>query len=130
MNITLLKCKLHRAVVTDTHLDYEGSCAIDESLLEAADLRPYEQIHLWNVTNGERLVTYVIRAPRDSGIISVNGSAARKAQVGDILIIAAFAEMTPVEADSFIPQLVYLDHHNRIARLGHEIPVMPQAIAV
>src|SRR5262245_21002540 len=80
---TLLKSKIHRASVTDCELHYEGSCAIDENLLDAAGLADNEQIHIWNVTNGERFITYAIRAQRGSGIISVNGSAARRACVGD-----------------------------------------------
>ncbi|MBF0190084.1 MAG: aspartate 1-decarboxylase [Magnetococcales bacterium] len=122
MEITLLKCKLHRATVTETHVDYEGSCAIDETLMERAGLREFEQIHLWNVTNGERLTTYAIRAARDSGTISVNGSAAHKASNGDILIIAAFAAMTPEEADEFAPTLVYVDAANRVKQVSRSLP--------
>ncbi|MBF0164224.1 MAG: aspartate 1-decarboxylase [Magnetococcales bacterium] len=123
MEITLLKCKLHRATVTETQVDYEGSCAIDEDLMESAGLREFEQIHLWNVTNGERLTTYAIRAARGSGTISVNGSAAHKANNGDILIIAAFASMTPEEAERFAPTLVYVGAGNRVVRVSREIPV-------
>jgi aspartate 1-decarboxylase len=118
MNLTLLKCKLHRATVTHTELHYEGSCGIDSRLLEAAGLREFEQVHIWNVTNGNRLVTYAIRAPHDSGIISLNGSAAHQANPGDLVIIAAFSQMDTTEADSFRPTLVYLDQHNRIHRVG------------
>ncbi|MBF0214070.1 MAG: aspartate 1-decarboxylase [Magnetococcales bacterium] len=122
MEISLLKCKLHRATVTETHVDYEGSCAIDETLMESAGLREFEQIHLWNVNNGERLTTYAIRAARGSGTISVNGSAAHKARNGDILIIAAFVSMTPEEAESFAPTLVYVDADNRVARVSRSLP--------
>ncbi|MBF0429555.1 MAG: aspartate 1-decarboxylase [Magnetococcales bacterium] len=122
MEISLLKCKLHRASVTETHVDYEGSCAIDERLMEAAGLREFEQIHLWNVTNGERLTTYAIRASPNSGTISVNGSAAHKANPGDILIIAAFVQMTPEEADHFAPTLVYVDGDNRVMRVSRSLP--------
>ncbi|NGZ07363.1 MAG: aspartate 1-decarboxylase [Magnetococcales bacterium] len=124
MEITLLKCKLHRVTVTETHVDYEGSCAIDEDLLERAGLREFEQIHLWNVNNGERLTTYAIRAARGSGTISVNGSAAHKANSGDILIIAAFVQLTPEEADRFAPTLVYADgtRANRVVRVSRELP--------
>ena len=90
---TLLKSKIHRATVTDCELHYEGSCAIDEDLLDAADLMENEQVHIWNINNGERFVTYAIRGERGSGIISVNGSAARRAAVGDLIIIAAFAQV-------------------------------------
>ncbi|MEO5367426.1 MAG: aspartate 1-decarboxylase [Magnetococcus sp. WYHC-3] len=122
MHISLLKCKLHRATVTATHLHYEGSCAIDEDLLEAAGLCEYEQIHIWNVTNGERFTTYAIRGQRHSGMISINGSAARKASAGDLIIIAAFAQMDAKEARSHVPRLVYLDEANRIRSIGEAIP--------
>jgi aspartate 1-decarboxylase len=87
----MLKSKLHRVSATHAELHYEGSCAIDEDLLEAANIREYEQIDIWNVNNGERFTTYALRAERGSGVISVNGSAARRAAPGDILIIASFA---------------------------------------
>ncbi|MBF0107656.1 MAG: aspartate 1-decarboxylase [Magnetococcales bacterium] len=122
MEVSLLKCKLHRVTVTEAHLDYEGSCAIDEHLMEASGIREYEQIHLWNVTNGERFLTYAIRGERDSGMISVNGAAAHKARPGDLLIIAAFAWMSDAHADRFEPRLVYVDSSNRIVRTGHLIP--------
>ncbi|MEO5341242.1 MAG: aspartate 1-decarboxylase [Magnetococcus sp. MYC-9] len=121
MQISLLKCKIHRATVTETHVDYEGSCAIDETLMEAAGLREFEQIHIWNVTNGERLTTYAIRGRRDSGVISVNGSAAHKAHTGDIVIIAAFAQMSEQEAAAFQPYLVYVNDKNRIHTIGREL---------
>lgn len=122
MQVSLLKCKIHRATVTEAQLDYEGSCAIDETLMEAANLREFEQIQLWNVTNGERLTTYAIRGERGSGMISVNGAAAHKARPGDILIIAAFASMDEAVADQFTPSLVYVDSANRIKRVGQAIP--------
>ncbi|MBF0180462.1 MAG: aspartate 1-decarboxylase [Magnetococcales bacterium] len=123
MEISLLKCKLHRVTVTETQVDYEGSCAIDEALMETAGLREFEEIRLWNVTNGERLTTYAIRAARGSGVISVNGSAAHKANKGDIMIIAAFVHLTPEEADHFAPTLVYVDGHNRVRNVSRSIPV-------
>lgn len=94
MQRMMLKSKIHRVTTTQCELHYEGSCAIDDDLLEAADIKEYEQIDIWNVTNGERFTTYAIRGERGSGIISVNGSAARRAAVGDILIIATFAAMS------------------------------------
>src|ERR1700676_3777181 len=97
MQRTLLKSKIHRATVTHCELHYEGSCAIDEDLLEAANLVENERIDVWNVSNGERFSTYAIRGERGSGVISLNGSAARRAQVGDLVIIAAFAQVD--EAD-------------------------------
>jgi aspartate 1-decarboxylase len=110
---TLLKSKIHRARVTHCELHYEGSCAIDEDLLDAADIRENEQVHIWDVDNGERLVTYAIRAPRGSGIISLNGSAARRAAVGDLVIIAAFALVAEDQVDAVVPRLVFVDEANR-----------------
>lgn len=123
MQRTMLKSKIHRATVTHAELGYEGSCAIDEDLLEAADIREYQQIDIYNVTNGERFTTYAIRAERGSGVISVNGAAARKAQVGDCLIIAAYAAYNELELARFQPDLVYVDARNRIKRQGHQIPL-------
>ncbi|MES2182578.1 MAG: aspartate 1-decarboxylase [Pseudomonadota bacterium] len=122
MQRTMLKSKLHRVHVTHSELHYEGSCAIDETLLEAANIREYEQIHLYNVTNGERFSTYAIRAERNSGIISVNGAAAHKAQPNDIMIIASYAQYTELELEKFHPQLVYVDNHNRIQSQRNAIP--------
>ena len=127
MHLTLLKCKLHRARVTHSEVDYEGSCAIDEELLDLAGIREYEQIQIYNVTNGERFTTYAIRAERGSGVISVNGSAARRAAPGDILIIATFASYSEVELARHEPDLIYVDSQNRIARRGHKIPVQAAA---
>ncbi|OGA05799.1 MAG: aspartate 1-decarboxylase [Betaproteobacteria bacterium RIFCSPLOWO2_02_FULL_64_12] len=114
MQRTMLKSKIHRVTVTHSELGYEGSCAIDENLLEAADILEYQQIDIYNVTNGERFTTYAIRAERGSGVISVNGAAARKAAPGDILIIATFARYDEAELADFQPKLVYVDANNRI----------------
>ncbi len=122
MQRTLLKSKLHRVRVTASELDYEGSCAIDELLLEAADIREYERIDIYNVNNGERFSTYAIRAPRGSGTISVNGAAARRAAVGDVLIIASYAVYNEVELNAYAPRLVYVDGANRAVRIGDRIP--------
>ncbi len=123
MQRNMLKSKLHRVHVTHSELHYEGSCAIDEVLLEAANIREYEQISIYNVTNGERFTTYAIRGERNSGIISVNGAAAHKAHPKDIIIIASYAEYDESELDSYSPQLVYVDNQNRIAAKGNAIPV-------
>ncbi|MSP86478.1 MAG: aspartate 1-decarboxylase [Methylotenera sp.] len=123
MQRTMLKSKLHRVHVTHSELHYEGSCAIDEALLEAANISEYEQIHLYNVTNGERFTTYAIRAERHSGIISVNGAAAHKAQPQDIMIIASYANYHEIELLKFSPQLVYVDDQNRILSQRNAIPV-------
>lgn len=123
MQLTLLKCKLHRACVTHSELDYEGSCAIDGKLLEAAGIREYEQIQIYNVANGERFTTYAIRAEDGSNIISVNGAAAHKASPGDRIIICAYANMDEKEAANFKPTLVYLDENNDITHMRHSTPV-------
>ena len=111
---TLLNSKIHRASVTHCELNYEGSCAIDEDLLEAGNIGENEQVHLWNINNGERFITYAIRAEPGSRIISVNGSAARRTAVGDLVIIAAFAQVDEAELKGFKPQLVFIDGDNRI----------------
>ena len=113
----MLRAKLHRATVTEADLHYEGSCGIDAALLEAADMREFEQIELYNVNNGERFSTYIIPAPPGSGIISLNGAAARKAHVGDLLIICTYAPMSEEEACSHKPRVVLLGEGNRIARI-------------
>ena len=118
----MLKSKLHRVIVTHSELDYEGSCAIDTVLLEAANIREYEQIHIYNVTNGERFTTYAIAAEPDSGIISVNGAAARRAAPNDILIIATYANYHEDELLNYHPQLVYVDHQNTIKSQRNTIP--------
>jgi aspartate 1-decarboxylase len=126
---TLLKSKIHRVAVTDCELHYEGSCAIDEDLLDAANLAENEQVHIWNINNGERFVTYAIRGQRGSGMISVNGSAARRAAVGDLLIIAAFAQVAEAQVQGFKPQLVFVDDANRIQEERSFIPVQAAALA-
>ncbi|MDX1915223.1 MAG: aspartate 1-decarboxylase [Methylophilus sp.] len=123
MQRTMLKSKLHRVHVTHSELHYEGSCAIDEALLEAADIQEYEQIHIYNVTNGERFSTYAIKAERHSGIISVNGAAAHKARPKDIIIIASYAHYTSLELEKYTPQLVYVDSSNRVVEQKQHIPV-------
>ncbi len=123
---TLLKSKIHRAVVTHCELHYEGSCGIPEDLMEAANLCENEQIHIWNVDNGERIVTYVIKAPRGSGIISLNGSAARRAATGDLVIIAAFAQVHEDQVATHQPRLVFVDEQNRIKELRAEAHNPPQ----
>jgi aspartate 1-decarboxylase len=123
MQITLLKSKLHQARVTHAELEYEGSCAIDGRLLEAANIREYEQIQIYNLGNGERFTTYAIRAQEDSGIISINGAAAHKANPGDRVIICTYAVLSQQEAAVFKPTLIYLDADNCIKDLRHAIPV-------
>ncbi len=119
---TLLNGKIHRATVTHSELHYEGSCAIDENLLEASGIREFEQIDIWNVTNGERLTTYAIKGERGSGMISVNGSAARRAAVGDLVIIAAYVQLEAEEIAGHKPKLVFVDEANRQVELRQFIP--------
>lgn len=123
MQLTLLKAKLHRACVTHSELEYEGSCAIDGKLLEAAGIREYEQIQIYNVANGNRFTTYAIRAEDDSNIISVNGAAAHKASPGDRIIICAYVSLDEKEVELHKPKLVYLDENNHITNMRHAIPV-------
>ncbi|HEY8119055.1 MAG TPA: aspartate 1-decarboxylase [Methylophilaceae bacterium] len=123
MQRTMLKSKLHRVRATHSELDYEGSCAIDETLLDAADIHEYQQIDIYNINNGERFTTYAIRAQRNSGIISVNGAAARKVSPGDLLIIASYATYNEIELEKFKPQLIYVDASNRIISQRRDIPV-------
>jgi aspartate 1-decarboxylase len=120
---TLLKSKIHRATTTHCELHYEGSCAIDEDLLEAANLLENEQVHIWNINNGERFITYAIKGERGSGMISVNGSAARRASVGDLIIIAAFAQVHEDQLTTHKPQLVFVDEHNRANGSRDHVPV-------
>jgi aspartate 1-decarboxylase len=122
MQRIMLKSKLHRVHVTHSELHYEGSCPINEELLEAANISEYEQISIYNVTNGQRFTTYAIRAERHSGIISVNGAAAHKAHPQDIIIIASFANYDEAELKTYRPQLVYVDSHNRIQSQRNAIP--------
>jgi aspartate 1-decarboxylase len=119
----LLKSKIHRASVTHCELHYEGSCAIDQDLLDASDIRENEQVHIWNINNGERLVTYAICAARGSGIVSLNGSAARRASVGDLIIIAAFGMVADEQIEAHRPNLVFVDARNRQTELKHSIAV-------
>ncbi len=113
MLITVLKSKLHRVRVTQAELNYVGSVTIDEDLMDAAGLLENEQVHIVNNNNGERLITYVIRGERGTGIICLNGAAARRAQVGDVVIIIAYAQLTPDEARAFKPTIVFPDNNNR-----------------
>ncbi|MBU2754490.1 aspartate 1-decarboxylase [Acidithiobacillus sp. CV18-2] len=116
MLITMLKSKLHRVRVTAVELDYEGSCAIDAELLAAAGILPFEQIQIYDVHNGERFTTYAISAAPGSGCISVNGAAARRVALGDLLIIASYLQISPQEAQGWRPKVVHVDTQNREIR--------------
>lgn len=123
MQLTMLKSKLHRACVTHAELDYEGSCAIDQSLMEAAGIREYEQLQIYNIANGERFITYAIRAEPGSGVISLNGAAAHKGRPGDRVIVCTYVVLEEKQAARLKPRLVYVDEMNRITRTGDAIPM-------
>ncbi|MEN8224984.1 MAG: aspartate 1-decarboxylase [Bacteroidota bacterium] len=114
MQIEVLKSKIHRCTITEADLHYVGSIAIDEDLMEAAHLIENEKVHIYNITNGERLETYVITGERGSGIISLNGAAARKAAVGDLIIIVSYASMDPDEAAKHKPAIIFPDTNNKL----------------
>ena len=127
MQLNVLKAKIHRASVTHAELHYEGSCAIDGRLLDISGIREYEQVHIFNVNNGQRFVTYAIRAEEGSGIISVNGAAAHRAQPGDLVIICAYGAMDEAEAATFKPTLVYVDRDNALTHTNDSIPAQAAA---
>jgi len=110
---TMLRGKIHRATVTGADLHYEGSVTIDVDLLEGADILPHEQVAIWNVTNGERFTTYALPGQRGSGVVCINGAAAHKASRGDLVIIAAFAQVEEAEARTWTPHCVFVDGRNR-----------------
>lgn len=114
MRRSMLKSKIHRATVTQADLNYEGSLTVDASLLEAADIRPFEEIHVWNVTRGSRLVTYAMAGEPGSGVICVNGAGAHLVQRGDIVIVASFVQMKEKEARKHKPKIILVDEKNRI----------------
>jgi len=114
MQIEVLKSKIHKATITESNLNYIGSIAIDENLMDAVDLIENEKVHIYNITNGERLETYVILGERGSGIISLNGAAARKAAIGDKIIIISYATMDFEEAKIFKPIIVFPDDNNNL----------------
>ena len=115
MNLTMMKAKIHRATVTQCDLNYEGSISIDTDLLAASGILPNEQVDVLNITNGERLTTYAIEAPAGSGVIGINGAGARKAQVGDLVIVVAYAQMSEGDAKRFTPTVLLMGADNRVA---------------
>lgn len=117
MQRIMLRSKIHRVTVTQADLHYEGSCGIDEDLLKAADIRVGEKIELYNINNGERFSTYAITGAKGSGEISLNGAAARRAHLGDLLIICTYGPMTDEEIETYVPKIVFVDEHNRFAGL-------------
>ena len=114
MQIEVLKSKIHRATITGSELNYIGSIAIDENLIEAANLIENEKVHIYNINNGERLETYVIKAARGSGVISLNGAAARKVALGDKVIIVSYASMDFEKAKQFRPSIIFPDDQNKL----------------
>lgn len=116
----MLKSKIHRATVMDADLNYEGSITIDKGLMEAADLLEYEEVHVWNLTNGERLITYVIEGERGSGYIAINGAAAHLMKKGDTVIIGCYADVDDRELSSFKTKKVFVDGSNNITSIGQK----------
>ena len=114
MQIEVLKSKIHRVSITEANLNYVGSITIDEELMDAAGMIEGEQVHVVNNSNGERIVTYIIKGERGSGVICLNGAAAHKFSPGDVVIIMAYATMTPEEASVFKPKVIIPDRHNKI----------------
>lgn len=118
---TMMKSKIHRATVTEANVDYVGSITIDTDLMRAADILPNEKVHVVDVTNGARLETYAIEGTPGSGDIGLNGAAARLVREGDTVIIISYAQMTDEQARQHEPTVVFLDAHNKIARIGTEV---------
>lgn len=124
--IKILKSKLHRATITNTHLDYEGSCAIDSNLLNSANIYEYEMIHIYNLNNGERFTTYAIKAEKNSGIITLNGAAAFKGNKNDLVIICSYIDIPQKEIKNHSPKLIYFkqnSNNNQIDQIKSSIPI-------
>lgn len=122
MRRTMCKSKIHRATITEANVNYIGSLTIDEDLLERADILPFEQVHVVNVTNGERLVTYAIKGERGSGVMCLNGAAAHKGDPGDIIIVITYGEYSDDEARVLEPNIVFVDEHNHAVETIHPDP--------
>jgi aspartate 1-decarboxylase len=117
---SMMKSKVHRATVTQADLDYVGSCTLDATLMEAADLLPGEQVDIVDITNGNRLTTYLIEGPRDTGIVGINGAAAHLIHPGDLVILIAYGLLDTASANAFQPSVVFVDEHNAITRIGSD----------
>ncbi len=126
---TMLKSKIHRAHVTGADLDYEGSITLDPILIEAADLLPFELVHVLDITNGARLQTYVIEGEWGSGEVVINGAAAHLIHKGDLVIVLAYASVSEEEAPRFLPKLIYVDEENKIASVGGAAVQPQEAVA-
>lgn len=124
MERRMMKSKIHRAMVTESNLDYEGSITIDSRLMEKANILPYEQVDIYNVTSGDRFSTYAIKGEKDSGVICINGAAAHKARKGDIVIIVTYANFAENELQNFKPSKVYVDNKNKIK----DAPILKAAV--
>ncbi|MGD8534642.1 MAG: aspartate 1-decarboxylase [Candidatus Aminicenantes bacterium] len=114
MKRTMLKAKIQKLTVTETNLEYEGSLMLDEDLMKSADMKPFEQVHVYNITNGERFSTYLIKGVRDSGIVGINGAAVHKAKEGDKLIVASYVLLEEEEIDYFMPKILIVGENNKI----------------
>jgi aspartate 1-decarboxylase len=125
----MLKSKIHRAHVTGANVDYEGSITLDPELMDAADILPFEQVHVLDITNGARLQTYAIEGRRGSGEVVINGAAARMVGEGDLVIVLTYHTVSEEDARSLRPRLVYVDGANRIKRVGSERPAQQAAVA-
>ena len=122
MFITMFKCKIHRATVTQADLHYAGSLTLDRDLIDASGMREHEQVDVLNITNGNRFTTYVIEGPRGTGVVCLNGACARLGEPGDLVIAVSYAQMTPQEADDFDPTTVHVDEHNQITHIDSKAP--------
>jgi aspartate 1-decarboxylase len=122
MTRKMLRAKIHRATVTQADVDYEGSITIDRRLMEAADLRSNEAVCVWNVTNGNRIETYAVEGPADSGVVCVNGAAAHLVRPGDVVIIAAYTWLVEAEVGAHEPKVVFVDERNHIRERRSEVP--------
>lgn len=129
MHRTLLKSKIHRATVTDANVDYEGSISIDRDLMDLADLQEYEQVHIYNITNGNRFSTYVIEGERKSGDVCINGAAAHLAKRGDLVIIANYASYSENDASLHKPKLVYVNQDNSVKNISDHIAKLKIAVS-
>ena len=117
MKRIMLKSKVHKVAATETNLEYDGSLTLDASLMEAAEMVPNEQIHVYNIRNGERFITYLIKGERESGVVGINGAVAHKVEVGDRLIIATYVLMEDRETDYYMPKSVLVDKKNKISEV-------------
>lgn len=117
MMLTMFRSKIHRATVTEANLNYAGSLTLDRDLMDAAGMLPYEQVHVLNINTGDRFITYLIEGKRGSGVVCLNGAAARLGQPGDLVIILTYAQMTPEEAQNFKPTRVLVDEKNRLVKV-------------